>query len=44
MKKFITAALVSGALFASSAQAAQDGEYLPYVCMDYTYSDANAKF
>ena len=44
MKKFITAALVSGALFASSAQAAQDGEYLPYVGMDYTYSDANAKF
>ena len=44
MKKIIAAALVSGSVLASSAQAAQDGAYLPYVGMDYTYSDANAKF
>ena len=44
MKKIIAAALVSGSVLASSAQAAQDGAYLPYVGMDYTYSDANARF
>lgn len=33
MKKIIAAALVSGSVLASSAQAAQDGAYLPYVGM-----------
>lgn len=44
MKKIIAAAVVSAAAFTSAAKAAQDGEYIPYIGADYTYSDSNAKF
>lgn len=44
MKKIIAAAAISVTTFANTANAAVDGEYIPYIGMDYTYSDANVKF
>lgn len=44
MKKIIAAALVSVATFSTAALAVEKGDFIPYVGMDYTYSDANAKY
>lgn len=44
MKKTLAAAAVFMIAFANSAKAAQDGEYIPYVGIDYTYTDANVKY
>ena len=44
MKKFFSVALAASLLATTSAYAARDGEYLPYVGLDYSYADANAKF
>ena len=43
MKKVFITTLALGVLSAFSSFA-QDGEYIPYVGLDYTYSDTNAKF
>ena len=43
MKKIFSLALVASLVASTSAQAARDGEYLPYVGLDYAYSDTTAK-
>ena len=43
MKKIFSLALVVSLVAATSARAARDGDYLPYVGLDYSYSDTTAK-